>query len=396
MGDKNLTNRNISVIYSKPSLRIGLTIMTALVLALAGALLVSCDLWGPAYRPTYKGPFSICVTFAADPVHEATIHYQSLPLKDTPGTQPRVPSAHVFYDTHPRSGDPKAYTQEAVGQTRTIAGLPDGRFIHRVRLTGLEAGHTYFFVVGDDTTGYSSEIRFRTLPGGDAPLRFVVGGDMGGYPPDEYPYAAPLLREAADCDPQFAVIGGDIAYASGDLRRVERWDKWFENWSSLMTTSDGCTIPIVAAMGNHEANDKTMDKPRERAPFYTAFFGEDPPYSYFHVGLADYAVLFILDTNHLVPEAGAQATWLARELGDARAVPIKMAAYHVSMYPAYRAFDHGQSVRARDAWLSLFDQYGLDIAFDTPRPPFQTVLSPPQQPRRSRGDALRRRWLLRR
>lgn len=356
-----MTKRGINRLSPKMRARVGVALVAAMVL---GALVFWCGLGTPAYKPVYQGPFGICVTFGEDPVHEAAIHYQSLPGKGPDGAQPISPSAHAFYDTESRDGDPTAYRQQESGRTRTIPGLHDGRFVHRILLKGLDPGRTYYFIVGDATTGYSKEIKFKTLPGGASPLRFVAGGDVGGYPRAEYPYTAALLREAGKCDPQFVVIGGDIAYASGDVRHVERWDKWFENWSRFMVTSDGCTIPIVAAMGNHEANDQPMDNPLDRAPFYTAFFCDDPPYSYHRLKLADYAVLFVLDTNHLAPEIGSQSEWLARELEAAKDLPIKMAAYHVPMYPGYRDFDDGDSARVRAAWLPLFDRYELDLAFE--------------------------------
>ena len=253
--------------------------------------------------------------------------------------------------------------RQRVRLSQSLGFLTGGR-VHRVVLEPLEPGLTYYFVVGDDATGYSPERKFRTLPGGDSPLRFVVGGDMGGYPPEDYPNTLPLLREAAKRDPQFAVVGGDIAYASADLRRIERWDKWFETWSEVMVTSDGCVIPVVAAIGNHDANDESMETPAKRAPFYVAFFRSKPPYSYFTMQLADYAQLFVLDSGYLAPASGIQSTWLADELKAASDVLVKIAVYHVPMYPGYRDFDEDHSTWEREAWLPLFDQYGMTVAFE--------------------------------
>ena len=337
-------------------------VLTVVVLISAGTLLAWRP-WEPGYAPNYKGPFGVYLTFNTDPAHEVTVHCQTLVEGDS-AVRDSKSQAVCHYDVDSHGGDPEAYAWHADGETGTIVGLRDGRLVNRVVLSQLEPGRTYYFIVGDDSAGYSSERKFKTLPGGDSPLRFVVGGDIGGYPSDEYPNALALLREAAKRDPQFAVVGGDIAYASGDLRRVERWDKWFEQWSEIMVTSDGCVIPVVAAIGNHEANDEPLDTPRTRAPFYTAYFRNEPPYSYFTMELADYARLYVLDSGYLAPASGAQSNWLADELKAASDLPVKIAVYHVPMYPTYGDFDGDHSTWEREAWLPLFDQYGLTVAFE--------------------------------
>lgn len=337
-------------------------VLTMAVLLGAGALFVWKP-WEPNYHPHYEGPFGIYITFDSDPSRQATVHYQTLPQDGTVAFGSEG-EACCYYDVSSHDGPPESYPLHATGETYTIAGLRDGRLVNRVVLSQLEPGRTYYFIVGDDSAGYSSERKFKTLPGGDSPLRFVVGGDIGGYPSDEYPNALALLREAAKRDPQFAVVGGDIAYASGDLRRVERWDKWFEAWSEEMITSDGCAIPVIAAIGNHDANDEPIETPTIRAPFYTSYFRSEPPYSYFTVKLADYARLFVLDSGYLAPASGAQSMWLANELEVAKDFPFKMAVYHVPMYPGYRDFDEDHSTWEREAWLPLFDRYGLTVAFE--------------------------------
>jgi len=336
--------------------------LTIAVLLGAGVLFVWKP-WEPNYHPHYESPFGVYITFDSDPSRQATVHYQTLP-QDGTVTLDSEGKACCYFGVSSHEGSPESYPLHATGETYTIAGLRDGRRVHRVVLEQLEPGCTYYFVVGDGSTGYSPERKFKTLPGGDSPLRFVVGGDMGGYPPEDYPNTLPLLREAAKRDPQFAVVGGDIAYAGANLRRVERWDKWFEAWSEVMVTSDGCAIPVVAAIGNHDANDESMETPAKRAPFYVAFFRSEPPYSYFTLQLADYARLFVLDSGYLAPASGTQSTWLAEELRAASDVPVKMAVYHVPMYPAYRDFDGDHSTWERESWLPLFDQYGMTVAFE--------------------------------
>jgi len=342
---------------------IAATCAVAALVALGAVARSAWDAWSPNYTPDYEGPFGVYITLGSDPAHGMTVHYQALEQEGAEASNSAY-EPWCYYDILPHGADLEAYRYRARGEGHAIPGLSDARRVCRIAPDQLEPGQTYYFVAGDSGAGYSQERKFRTLPGGDAPLRFVVGGDMGGFPSDSYPNTLPLLRQAAKRDPQFAVLGGDIAYGSGDLRRLERWDKWFEAWSDVMVTSDGCSIPIVAAIGNHEANDEPMGAPDRCAPFYTAYFGGAPTRSYFAVDLADYARLFVLDSGYLAPISGAQAVWLDDALAAARDIPVKMAAYHVPMYPAGRDFDGDHSTLERETWLPLFDQYGLTTAFE--------------------------------
>jgi hypothetical protein len=42
------------------------------------------------------------------------------------------------------------------------------------------------------------------------------------------------------------------AYDNGIAACYRRWDEWFHYWEELMVTPGGYSIPILAAIGNHE------------------------------------------------------------------------------------------------------------------------------------------------
>jgi hypothetical protein len=237
--------------------------------------------------------------------------------------------------------------------------LSDDRAMYAAQLTGLKPGTVYYFVTGDEESGFTAERKFRTLPGGDKPFRFVDGGDMGTDG-----LVVPLLQLAAKRDPDFGVIGGDIAYANGLLGNNDLWDRWLTNWDDNMVTTDGRMIPIVTAIGNHEINDYVSTVPEICAPWYTALFGRQAPNVYHSFRVGNNAVFYLLDTGHLVPYSGDQAKWLDAELNHYRDVPFKFASYHVPLYPAHRDYVGGDSVQGRTHWAPLFDKYGLTVAFE--------------------------------
>ncbi len=318
-----------------------------LLLAALGAVLFLQ--WGE-YRPAYAVTFHVYLTLTDDPAHSMIVNYQTLT---------NVNESNVYYDVASKGGKAEDYTFHATATPIMIAGLEDERRIHRVRLDNLEPGRVYHFIAGDTTAGFSKEMKFRTIPADSEKIRFVTGGDinLGTLPAD-------LLRHAGEQGPMFAVIGGDIAYANGDLKNVGRWDKWFENWTQFMVTPEGLLVPIVATPGNHETNKEESDDLHVRAPFYMAYFGHQAETIYFSRRIGKDVVMFLLDTGHLIPHEGAQTEWLGQELERYRDAPVKFACYHVPLYPAHRDFMGSASVKGRELWGPLFDEYRLMASFE--------------------------------
>ena len=165
----------------------------------------------------------------------------------------------------------------------------------------------------------SRERSFRTLPGGDAPFRFLDGGDMGVTGA-----VVPLMTLAGKQNPDFAVIGGDIAYVNGLLGGLATWDTWLSQWDQHMVTTDGRMIPIVATIGNHEVNQFKSDDLRMRAPWYTSLFGRQGPEHHHVKRFGTLLALFLLDSGHLVSHE-SQVPWLRRafEQTGTSATPLR-------------------------------------------------------------------------
>jgi hypothetical protein len=104
--------------------------------------------------------------------------------------------------------------------------------------------------------------------------------------------------------------------------------------------------------------------PEERAPLYLAFFGGQGAEVYFSRDIGGMALLLMLDSSHVVPHTGPQLEWLGAELAANEDAPYKIAVYHKQLYPSHHAFDGDDATQGRAYWQPLFDQYGLDIAFE--------------------------------
>lgn len=312
-------------------------------------LLTACALGWPTLLLAFS-PQHVVFTWQGDTGTTLTVNYQTL------GNRKVRPQ--VFYDTHPRGGRLDEYRHRAEGRSFQIPGIED-RWIHRVELTGLTPGSTVYLTAGDPALGTSREIKVRTIPHDDRPLRFIAGGDL-----DAKHDTRELLRLAATFSPDFVLIGGDIAYDDGKLSNLGMWDSLLSYWADEMITPDGYAIPFVAAIGNHEVRGGYAGS-IEDAPFYFSFLGQHPESrSYFAHRFGANLAVITLDTGHVAAHDGPQTQWLEETLERFKDVPFRAAQYHVPLYPSTRSFDDRWATLGRKHWLPLFDRYGLTVAFE--------------------------------
>ncbi|MGZ0655112.1 purple acid phosphatase family protein [Coraliomargarita sp. W4R72] len=296
-------------------------------------------------------PQHLVFTYQADPSTSLTANWQNIGEDISVSDE-----ASIYYDTISRAGEAAAYTHTKSVQASKIEGLND-RVIYHASLNDLKPATTYYLIVGNAQQGFSQEVKVRTLPGDESPLHFVTGGDMGTSEATRT-----LLHHAASHDPQFAVIGGDIAYANGNLKSVGSWDQWLNFYTEEMKTSTGLQIPLVLAVGNHEVQG-SYNKPKTHAPFYFGFFAQDTEHSYFSIKFSPHFALLVLDSGHVATHA-SQSEWLHGELESYQDIPHVAAVYHVPLYPSHRDLMDWYSYEGRTHWGPLFDEFNLTVAFE--------------------------------
>ncbi len=291
------------------------------------------------------------------------------------------------------------------GESVTIGALDPGKVLHTVRLTELDPGASYHFVgrvelltgavlaEGEVLPETAGSNKFRTVRAGGT-IRFVTGGDMdlGGD-------GEAMLRIMASLDPMFALIGGDIVYPYFSLdsptpdvalSEQEQWEEMLEQWDALMRTSDGHMIPMVLAIGNHDADytDNIADELLQlnegdgyfsqgageiTAPFYLRYVPQANR-SYFARTFGSDLVIYVLDSGHITPHGGEQLEWLEGALAANAAFRHQFAVYHVPLYPSHRRFDLPvtnpgnpsglASAAGRAAWGPAFYGNNMDTAFE--------------------------------
>jgi hypothetical protein len=246
--------------------------------------------------------------------------------------------------------------------------------LHRVELTDLQPKTIYQFRFGKENVVY----KFQTMPDSlEHAIRFVAGGDM-------YHDSLETLRitnqVAAKTDPLFVLVGGDIAYASSKFmdflprwihpyfeklmgQKFDRWLEWLIAWKEDMVTSEGCLIPMLPAIGNHDTVGR-FDQTPEQAPFFYSLFPMPGKPGYNVVDFADYMSIFLLDSGHTNPVGGRQAQWLATAMQQRQNISHKFALYHVPAYPSVHRETKEIGAQIRKYWIPSFDAYHLTAAFE--------------------------------
>jgi 3',5'-cyclic AMP phosphodiesterase CpdA len=125
---------------------------------------------------------------------------------------------------------------------------PDPATQHRVVIDGLKPDTSYAYRVGtNDFLGRM--FRFKTAPGPDATIRFVVMADPQFDASSGAKEYTPLLRQIQKADPDLLLIAGDLVERGGSDA------DWALFWKTMTDGDNGHlaqNIPIYPCLGNHE------------------------------------------------------------------------------------------------------------------------------------------------
>ncbi|KYR02387.1 hypothetical protein DLAC_01226 [Tieghemostelium lacteum] len=299
-------------------------------------------------------------------------------------TNLQYPISFVLYDVQSHSSyfndslslssgnfqNPYAYlSNSTVFQMSNIK--EEDRFVHWADLSSLVPATTYFVVCGYQFEGklyFSSEKKFRTAPSDGSSFTFVSGGDMShaeaGYQ---------LSKAAGESEPLFVMVGGDVAYDSGQACCYRLWDQWFEKYDEIFVTPSGFTVPLLTAIGNHESTGwKTS---RSDVQFYSYYLPYQlglqgtlpvnrPFFHSHHIG--NDTMIMILDSE-VVETTEDQNAWIQSVFSNSlyQAKRFKIACYHIAIYPCTKvSLDTEITDSARENWPPIFDSNNLTIAFE--------------------------------
>jgi hypothetical protein len=337
--------------FMKPASRFVSVLRTAIPVVLA-LLVAGC---ASVPRARAQDLVGVYVSWTRDPSTAATVNWVDLYPDSTDD---------LFY-REARPGSEKNDAEWRRGEAKRVVVKPSSLQRRYVELDDLKPDTLYEFGIGKRPATPADGWTFRTMPADlSRPIRFVTGGDMM----HSRAQLDAMSSHLADLDPDFALLGGDLAYENGSA--ATRVMDWLESWKTFGMGKDRRLIPIVAAIGNHEVKGGYGGKAPDDAPYYYRLFVEPRERAYFTIDVGTYLSLVVLDSGHTNPVAGEQTKWLADALPERAGQTFLFACYHYPAYGTAKAsrdnlpIDAPRAVTIRENWIPLFERFGVTAVFE--------------------------------
>lgn len=252
---------------------------------------------------------------------------------------------------------------------------------HEVQLDSLSVDSTVYYRVSIAASGNPAdaivlpERTFSTTRPPGSPFRFGVLGDnrpSPASPISQPPVFSTIIGQMAGENLDFALHAGDLIFgepADTDARNEQKYNALF-SVTGLLTDA----VPMYTAVGNHEWISYAQNRAGYEREFAlpvnnglnAATDGEE--YYSFENGDTHFIVLCTEIPGQEGLVTGAQFTWLRDDLTGSTK-PWTIVILHRPLFGGTRLtepwFDPGKvwGQANRDAVLTLFEQYGVDLVF---------------------------------
>ncbi|TXC79242.1 purple acid phosphatase family protein [Paraburkholderia azotifigens] len=333
-------------------------------------------------------PEQVHLTWGEDPTNEVVVSWGSAAA----ATHPRVRFG---------AGSDRKETVHAVQRTYTDGLNGEVVFTYHARLRGLKAATTYQYEVtadNDSNMGSPFSASFKTAPRGRTRFRFTSYGDLA-TPNTNWVLSSPQSRFAVQAverfQPLFHLLNGDLCYAN--LNPAQQPTVWRDFGNNAQTSA--AIRPWMPCPGNHEIEFNngaqgfdsyltryTLPHNGTRFPgrWYSfrvssvLFISLDADDVVYQDGAA-----FVAGPSPLVPAAstghpaiapgtsfyvrgysdGEQTRWLEKTLRHAENdddIDWIIVQMHQDALTSSKT-GNGSDKGIREAWLPLFDRYGVDL-----------------------------------
>ncbi|MGL4624086.1 MAG: metallophosphoesterase [Culicoidibacterales bacterium] len=228
---------------------------------------------------------------------------------------------------------------------------------HQVVIDGLQPGTTYYYRVGDATTGiFTDTATFETAQTNDDAFTFLNFADTQSMLESEYEQWGAIVEEAFSLYPEakFATHAGDMV----DNGKNELQWQWFLNkpQADLMNTS------IVTASGNHEDSGEAHTK---------HFNIQDLPVQDLETGAyykVDYGnvLVMVVNTNNLGDDqalSADQVEWLTQTANESDA-KWKIIQTHKAPYSNGSHYKDADVIAIREQFDSLMTALDIDFVLE--------------------------------
>jgi len=277
-------------------------------------------------------PGEVHIAFGDDPKTTMSVVWQTA----TPTEAPTV-----------RYGTSKANLSRTAKATRSRYAY-ETKAIAEAKLTGLQAGTTYYYRVGDKDAGWSQVFSFRTAPSTPQSWAFTAFGDHG-ISPDAIKNVANIVREK----PAFHLLLGDVSYANG---KQPIWDDYLAQIQPM-----AATIPYMPTLGNHEDEEMKIDGKEIKIGYvsYLARFALPQQETHYFFDYGD--VRFVAFNSDAYDQPG-EIPWLRKTLAEARAnkkIRWTVVFQHHPPYGSSKGRDDNEG--EVKALVPVFDEFKVDL-----------------------------------
>ncbi len=316
----------------------------------------------PVTRENYRLPTMVSVTLGDKKNESAYISWFS---KSTVGGDIEIYKADSEPEFTGKATEGVEVKTEAV--TRSYPGIDLGfiGFItyefpmnrHTVTLTGLEAGATYYYRVGDAEKGWWSETGKVKVADGSKDVTFLHVTDPQSQNERQYNRAwAKVLESAFNEHPD-----ADFVINSGDL--VDHGDNQ-KQWAWMFNTGSDYLMDtyMMPASGNHEGmgtnatvNNFVLPNMPEQDTASGAYYSFD--YNNVHIA--------VLNTNDLAEDeslSAKQVEWLKKDMQQSDA-QWKFVMLHKALYSQGSHYADDDVVAMRAQLGALMPELGIDMVF---------------------------------
>lgn len=227
--------------------------------------------------------------------------------------------------------------------------------IHRVKVSGLEPGTSYYYRVSSVCGENEVESPVGTLAaaaGPGRPFSFAVTAETGNA---DTAVTRAIFEQIRTCRPDFLLTLGDIVYNGTDY---EHWSRFFFSPAADVLVN----TPHYGCIGNSESELTWESGPT----WFFEFCNSSTPGNYYSFDYGD-AHFVCLDSSELVDADNpadekmhpgeAQYDFLVRDLREAEA-KWKVVFFH---YPPYASADF--EIPAMRALCPVFEECGVDVVF---------------------------------
>lgn len=327
-----------------------------------------------AAMPSANAPYSINMTINGDPSTRMAFAWFTNPSEVSGKVQiiAKANATEEDFENSPLVFDAVAvqvsglnYSTEKNNLDGIIANKKTDYTSHKAIATGLTPSTNYSFRVGTEES-WSPIGSFTTASGqNDETYSFIYITDTQAQNDQMFGVSQKTVHTAVKEVPEaaFVLCNGDLVETSGDNNSEWEYEQWFSTMQDVWLNK-----PLVVTMGNHDKsnngnfgyhfnnstayNDNADVKTTMDGTVFSFVRGD---VLYMVISYEDYAKEGFLDSL---------SAWMRKEVAAHKDVKWKVASFHKNMFTGSKSHQDdadGKAVRA--AMLPVFDELGIDIAF---------------------------------